>query len=120
MAAVLTSQQNLFIMNLTRRKLTTIAQRSTTMLEEKDTYTVAELYEELDITLVELGQLSGLNEVTIARIRDGKPTRRVSVNKLLTAFSQVYDRPLSLRNVTGINVQVNKRMEKKAKKSDKT
>jgi hypothetical protein len=31
---------------------------------------------------------------------------------LLLALSKVYERPLTLRNVTGINVQVNKRKEK--------
>ena len=87
------------------------------MLQDKDIYALEELYDELPITLVELGHKSGLNEVTIARIRDGKPTRRVTVNKLLLALSDVYGRSLNLRNVTGINVQVNKRMERKSEKA---
>lgn len=86
------------------------------MLQDKDIFTLEELYDELPITLVELGRESGLNEVTIARIRDGKPTRRVTVNKLLLTLSTVYGRPLTLKNVTGINVQVNKRMERKEQK----
>lgn len=85
-------------------------------MEEKSTYTIQELYDDLPITLVELGQRANLNEVTVARIRDGKPTRRTSVNRLLLVLSEVYGRQLSLRNVTGVNVQVNKRLEKKEAK----
>jgi predicted transcriptional regulator len=86
------------------------------MEEEKSTYTIQELYDDLPITLIDLGERAGLNEVTVARIRDGKSTRRTSVNKLLRVFSEVYGKPLSLRNVTGINVQVNRRLEKRASK----
>lgn len=82
-------------------------------MENKETYTLEELYENLPCTLVELGDRAGLNEVTIARIRDGKPTRRSSINRLLLALSEIYKRPLSLKNVTGINVQRNLRLEKK-------
>ncbi len=82
-------------------------------MENKETYTLEELYENLPCTLVELGDRAGLNEVTIARIRDGKPTRRSSVNRLLLALSEIYKRPLSLKNVTGIHVQRNLRLEKK-------
>jgi hypothetical protein len=82
-------------------------------LQKKDRYTREELFEDLPCTLVALGDKSGLNEVTVARIRDGKPARRSTVNSLLRAFSEIYNIPLSLHNVTGINVQVNKRMERK-------
>jgi len=90
------------------------------MLEQKEKYTLQELYEELPCTLVELGQKSGLNEVTIARVRDGKPTRRSTVNRLLKALSEIYGVNLSVRNVQGINVQVNKRLEAKDQKQIKT
>ncbi len=86
------------------------------MEEEKNTYTIQELYDDLPITLIDLGERADLNEVTVARIRDGKPARRTSVNKLLRVLSEVYGRPLSLRNVSGINVQVNRRLEKRAAK----
>ncbi len=86
------------------------------MEEEKSTYTIQELYDDLPITLIALGERADLNEVTVARIRDGKPTRRTSVNKLLRVLSEVYSKPLSLRNVSGINVQVNKRLEKQETK----
>ncbi len=90
------------------------------MLETKDVYTLEELYEELPCTLVELGQISDLSEVTIARIRDGKPTRRSTVNRLLRTLSEIYGVNLSLRNVEGIKVQVNKRLEAKEKRPQKT
>lgn len=87
------------------------------MLEEKDTYSIEELFENLDISIRELAQKSGINEVTLARIRDGRPAHRSTVNKLLKALSAVYERPFYLRKVTGINVPVNKRVEaRKAKK----
>jgi len=86
-------------------------------MEDKDTYTIQELYEDLPMTLTDLREQADLNEVTIARIRDGKPARRSTINRLLRTFSEIYGRPLSLRNVTGINVQVNKRLEaREAKK----
>ena len=83
-------------------------------MQQKDRYTLEELFEDLPCTLVALGDKSGLSEVTVARIRDGKPARRSTVNSLLCAFSEIYNIPLSLHNVTGITVQVNKRMERKA------
>lgn len=83
------------------------------MLEQKEIYTLEELYEELPCTLVELGDKAGLNEVTVARIRDGKPTRRSTINKLMGAMSEIYNRPLSLRNVSGVAVQRNLRLEKR-------
>ncbi|MBO0777220.1 MAG: hypothetical protein J2P37_00130 [Ktedonobacteraceae bacterium] len=82
-------------------------------MDTKEKYTVEEIFEDLPCTLVELGDKAGLNEVTIARIRDGKPTRRSSVNRLMLALTDIYKRPLSLHNVTGINVQRNLREERK-------
>lgn len=88
------------------------------ILEEKETYTLQDLFEELPITLVELSRRSGINEVTLARMRDGARTRRDTVNKLLLTLSEVYGRKLTIRNVVGINVMINKRLAaKEAKKS---
>jgi predicted transcriptional regulator len=80
-------------------------------METQEMYTLAELFDDLPITIAELGRQSEINEVTLARIRDGKPTRRSTMNKLLLTLSKVYEIPMSLRNVTGGNVQVNKRRE---------
>jgi len=79
-------------------------------MEQKDSYTLRELFEFLPIPIAELARQSGINEVTLARIRDGRPTRRATANKLLLTLEKVYDRPLSLRNVTGINIQGQERM----------
>jgi predicted transcriptional regulator len=89
------------------------------MLEQKDRYTLAELYEELPCTLVELGNRGGISEVTVARMRDGKPVRRSTINRLLKAFSEIYGVNLSTRNVSGINVQVNKRLEAREQRQAK-
>lgn len=85
-------------------------------MESKDMYTLQELFDFLPITISELARKSGINEVTLARIRDGKPARRSTVNQLLLTLSAQYGRDLSLRNVTGINVQVNKRLERQAER----
>ena len=85
-------------------------------MENRDTYTLQELFESLPISISKLAKESGINEVTLARIRDGYVARRDTANKLLLALSRVYNRTLTLRNVTGVNVQVNRRMERKEQK----
>jgi predicted transcriptional regulator len=82
-------------------------------MDEQETYTLQELFAELPITIVELSKRSGINEVTLARMRDGAKTRRDTVNKLFLTLSEVYSRRLNIKNVTGINIMVNKRLEKK-------
>lgn len=74
-------------------------------MEEKNVYTLDELFEFLPVSLSELARMSRVNEVTLARIRDGRPARRDTANKILNALSEVYKRPLSIRNVTGITIQ---------------
>jgi hypothetical protein len=87
------------------------------VLEEKQVYTIQDLFDNLDIPLLELSRVSKINGVTLARIRDGRPTRRATANKLLNVFSEIYKRPFNLRNVTGVNVQRNRRLEAKAQGS---
>ncbi len=90
------------------------------MLEEKETYSIQDLFDNLDISIRELDKMSGINEVTLARIRDGKPTYRSTANKLLKTFATIYNRPFYLNKITGINVRTNKRLEQKeARKSAK-
>lgn len=81
-------------------------------MEVKESYTLAELFDNLPITIAKLGRDGNISEVTLARIRDGARTRRDTVNKMLKAFSAVYERDLNLRNVTGINIMINLRKEK--------
>lgn len=89
-------------------------------MEEKETYSLDILFEDLPISILELSRQSKLSEVTIARIRDGKPARRATANKLLQALSRIYEKPFNLRNVTGVNVQVNQRQaERDAKREAK-
>ena len=78
-------------------------------MQDKDTYTLQELFDLLPMSISELARKSEINEVTLARMRDGKQTRRGTANKLLLTLSKIYERPLTLYNVTGINLQtVNK------------
>jgi transcriptional regulator with XRE-family HTH domain len=71
-------------------------------MEQKDKYTLRELYEELNISLAELGRRAGISEVTVAKIRDGASARRSTINSLLRTFSKIYDINLSQNNVSGI------------------
>jgi hypothetical protein len=74
-------------------------------MEHKESYTLKELYDSLEIGLSELGRRGSLSEVTVARIRDGHSARRSTINKLLRAFSETYGIKLSSNNVTGIHLQ---------------
>lgn len=73
-------------------------------MQDEKTYTIKELFEDLPMSIRHLAQEIGINEVTLARIRDGKPTRRPTANKLLMFFSDLYKQRYTLRNVTGINI----------------
>ena len=75
------------------------------MLEEKDTYTLRELIENLPISLREFGRKHNISEVTIARLRDGKPGLRATVNRLLAALSETYGKNFTMRNVRGIIIR---------------
>lgn len=80
-------------------------------MEEKNIYTLAELFAYLPISLAELARRSKINEVTLARIRNGKMARRDTANRLLNELSKVYDRRLNYQNVTGLHVQGEKQEE---------
>lgn len=88
------------------------------MLEEQRTYSIQDLFDMLPIPLAELARQSKINEVTLARMRDGKSTRRSTVNKLLITMSEIYGRNLTIKNVTGINAMANKRLEAKEAKTE--
>ncbi len=69
-------------------------------MEEKSRYTLRDLFNNLPISLAELARRSRVNEVTIARIRDGESVAlRSTANRLLPVFSEVYGRTLTLDNV---------------------
>jgi predicted transcriptional regulator len=88
------------------------------MLEEQKIYSIQDLFDMLPITLAELARRSKINEVTLARIRDGRSTRRSTVNKLLITMSDIYGRNLTIKNVIGVNSMVNKRIEAKEAKPE--
>jgi predicted transcriptional regulator len=69
-------------------------------MEDKSRYTFQELFNNLPISIAELARRSAVNEVTIARIRDGESIAlRSTANKLLRVLSEVYGRTLTLDNV---------------------
>jgi len=73
---------------------------------------IQQLFDDLPISIRKLAEEIEINEVTLARIRDGKPTSKPTANKLLRYFGNLYGEKYNLRNVTGINIP--ERREKKA------
>jgi hypothetical protein len=74
-------------------------------MKEKEIYTFNELCDNLKIPLSEFCKRAEITEGTLARIRKGYGARRFTVNKILDTFSKIYERDLSLDNVTGIQAQ---------------
>ena len=83
-------------------------------MEEKPTYALRELFDNLPISLKRLGERAHVNEVTVARIRDGKPAQRSTINSLLREMSKpdIYGRTLSMSNVTGVVIRGESREDK--------
>jgi len=75
------------------------------VLQDKDTFKVSELIECLPYRMTEFGRKYDISEVTIARLRDGKPGLRGTINKLLAALSDVYGKTFTMRNVRGIIIR---------------
>jgi hypothetical protein len=71
-------------------------------MKQKDMYTLNELCDNLDIPVSDFCKRANITEGTLTRIRRGYSARRSTINKMLKIFSQVYDRELSLDNVTGL------------------
>jgi hypothetical protein len=65
---------------------------------------ITQLFEDMPISISALGKHLKMSEVTLARIRDGKPTRRPTAAKLLWYFSDLYGEKYNLRNVSGITL----------------
>jgi len=74
-------------------------------MKEKEKYSFSELCDNLKIPLSEFCKRAEITEGTLARIRKGYKARRFTVNKILDTFSKIYNRELSLDNVTGIHAQ---------------
>ena len=73
------------------------------VLPERQKYTLDELFQYLPISMSKLGEISGLSKKTLERAAYKKAVaRRSTLNRLLTAFSEVYGRPFTWDNVTGI------------------
>jgi hypothetical protein len=76
-----------------------------TNMKEKEMYTFEELCSNLEISMSQFCKRSNTDAGTIARIRQGELTRLSTANRLLRAFSEVYERELSLDNVEGLRLQ---------------
>jgi transcriptional regulator with XRE-family HTH domain len=74
-------------------------------MEQKDRYTLRELFDNLEITFTELKKRSGISDVTLGNIRKGQSARQVTINTLLRVFSEIYGIKLSQNNVDGIIIQ---------------
>lgn len=74
-------------------------------MEQKDRYTLRELFDNLEITFTELKRRSGISDVTLGKIRNGQSARQATINTLLRVFSEIYGIKLSQSNVDGIIIQ---------------
>ena len=81
--------------------------------KEQKIITITQLFDDMPISISALGKHLKMSEVTLARIRDGKPTRRPTANKLLWYFSDLYGERYTLRNVSGITLLNFKKVNKK-------
>jgi hypothetical protein len=75
------------------------------MLDEKDRYTLQELIRGLPLSIREFSRVYKISEVTVARLRDGKPGLPGTINKLLMALSDVHGKRFTQSNVTGIRIR---------------
>ncbi len=84
-------------------------------MQEKDMYTLQELYDSLEVPYSKLSKIADMSEGTVTRIRDGYPARRTTLNRLLRAFSEVYGIKITLEHVTGVQIE-DKRASQKDEK----
>lgn len=71
-------------------------------MEEQKKTPITQLFDDMPVSIRRLAHDLGISEVTLARIRDGKPTRKPTANRLLRYFSDTYGEKYNLRNVEGI------------------
>jgi transcriptional regulator with XRE-family HTH domain len=88
-------------------------------MERKDMYSIQELYDNLEISMLELSRRAEINPGTLSRIKKGRSARRPTVNKLLRTFSELYGIRLSLTNVFGIHLEGEKPQASVAEKAEK-
>lgn len=81
--------------------------------QEQKITPITQLFDDMPISISALGKHLKMSEVTLARIRDGKPTRRPTANKLLWYFSDLYGERYTLRNVSGITLLNFKKVNRK-------
>jgi predicted transcriptional regulator len=74
------------------------------MIEKKERYSIDELFSRLPISISELARRSKISEVTAASIRDGRQARLHTINRLLSALSELYRIDLSIKNVDGLYI----------------
>jgi hypothetical protein len=74
---------------------------------------IKQLFDDMPISIRQLALKLGLNEVTLARVRDGEPTSKPTANKLLVYFSEVFGDRYTLRNVSGITITERNQNRKK-------
>lgn len=68
-------------------------------------YSLKELFDNLPISMRELGRRTQIDKVNLARIRDKKVKPfRSTANRLLKGFSEAYGREITLSNVTDLVV----------------
>lgn len=72
------------------------------MEQQEQKTPITQLFDDMPISIRKLADELELNEVTLARVRDGQPARKPTINKILRYFSELYGERYTLRNVSGI------------------
>jgi len=87
-----------------------------TILPDKETYTLSELFSNLPIKDSELCKRAKISKVTLYYLKTGKKNPyRSTVNSVLNVLSEVYGKTLNLDNVTGITIQQREAWNKRKK-----
>ena len=82
--------------------LQAIKRRSKFVATEKREF--IKLMDNMPASQAELARLSGVNERTIIRMKNGETILRGTANKVLRGLSQIYGEQFTLDNVAGINI----------------
>lgn len=89
------------------------------LIQKQSVYDILDLYQCLTCPDLELARRCGMEMKTIYRVVYGDPVIERTANTVLSVLSDIYEMTLSVNNVTGINVRVNRRLEAKEARESK-
>jgi len=81
-------------------------------IEEQAVYPIQDLYNQLTFSHTELAQRCGVSKKQISRVIRGHKVYPYLADRLLRELSAAYGKTFTLQNVSGINIRVNKSLER--------